>query len=81
MKEYFQADEVFLFNYQVRRRNSTFAQRRGESEQLMSQVLSSVSDPAQRNQHKAEKKSMQMKVLNATKLSTHSGLGLKADPS
>ncbi|CAF9941828.1 hypothetical protein IMSHALPRED_002923 [Imshaugia aleurites] len=33
MKEYFQAEEVLIFDHQVRRRNPVFAQRRGESEQ------------------------------------------------
>ena len=33
MRERFQADEVLIFDHQVRRRNPVFAQRRGESEQ------------------------------------------------
>ncbi|KAL9132721.1 MAG: hypothetical protein Q9175_006100 [Cornicularia normoerica] len=33
MKEHFQAEEVLIFDHQVRRRNPVFAQRRGESEQ------------------------------------------------
>ena len=33
MKEHLQAEEVLIFDHQVRRRNPVFAQRRGESEQ------------------------------------------------
>ena len=33
MKERLQAEEVLIFDHQVRRRNPVFAQRRGESEQ------------------------------------------------
>ncbi len=33
MKSHFQAEEVLIFDHQVRRRNPVFAQRRGESEQ------------------------------------------------
>ena len=80
MKEYLKAEDVFLFDHQVRRRNPIFAQRRGESEQPITGA-----HVGQRScgkyQHKAESNLMQMKVPKAWKLSTHSRLGLKADPS
>lgn len=80
MKEYFQAEDVFIFDHQVRRRNPIFAQRRGESEQPITGAHVGQRSLTN-NQHKTENNLMQMKVPKAMKLSMHSGLGLKADLS
>ena len=53
MQEYFQAEDVFVFDHQVRRRNPIFAQRRGESEQpIMGAHVGQRSRT--KNQHQAE---------------------------
>lgn len=79
MKEYFQAEEVLIFDHQVRRRNPVFAQRRGESEQPITGAhvgqRSRRKDPG-----KPSTNAMQMKVPKVMRLSTRSRLVLEANP-
>ena len=80
MKERLRADEVLIFDHQVRRRNPDFAQRRGESDQPIRGA-----HVGQQFRRSRQGKTMidlrQMRLRKAKKRGIHSRLELKAGPS
>ena len=80
MKERLKADEVLIFDHQVRRRNPNFAQRRVEADQPIRGA-----HVGQRFRKSRPGKTVinwrQMRPRKAMKRGTHSRLELKASPS